>query len=278
MQRTAKTSLVMALLLAPGPASKALAQSPPTDDRPALAGPVPTRAPARSLVDLRYDGSLRELDASPEEAAISRMDLSSDTRRRVDAVIAARQAFFDRVLSRNLMLLLEIDAAQKAEEKLTVGRLSFDLIALFEPLRHEPSLRVQIRDVLSPGEQETFDEMLDAYTRAFDADLRAKAEREGGRIGTVQAAAAHAGALFTREIERSINRLEHSGHIAFEYVLAQLQLGPEDAERVRRAAAPFLGVNPAGMTEKDYGLVFLAAAAHLPERQRLRLAEILAGF
>ncbi|MBX3363015.1 MAG: hypothetical protein KF705_16455 [Phycisphaeraceae bacterium] len=278
MQRTAMTSLVMALLLAPSPASPALAQNPPTDDSPTLAGPVPTRPAAPTLVDLRYDGSLRELDASPEEAAISHMNLSSDTRQRVDAVIAARQAFFDRVLSRNLMLLLEIDAAQKAEDKLTVGRLSFDLLAHFEPLRHEPTLRAQLRDVLTPGERETFDAMLDAYTRAFDADLRAKAEREGGRIGTLQIAATYAGVLFTRDIERSINRLELSGHIAFEYVLAQLQLAPEDAERARKAAAPFLGVNPGGMTERDYGLAFLAAAAHLPERQRLKLAEILAGL
>ncbi|MBX3315424.1 MAG: hypothetical protein KF902_01020 [Phycisphaeraceae bacterium] len=278
MQRTAQTSLVMATLLASGPASNALALTPPTNDRPALAGPVPTRPAAPTLVDLRYDGSLRELDASPEEAAISRMNLSSETRRRVDAVIAARQSFFDRVLSRNLMLLLEIDAAQKAEDKLTIGRLSFDLLAHFEPLRHEPTLRAQLRDVLTPGERETFDAMLDAYTRAFDADLRAKAEREGGRIGTLQIAATYAGVLFTRDIERSINRLELSGHIAFEYVLAQLQLAPEDAERARKAAAPFLGVNPGGMTEKDHGLAFLAVAAHLTEKQRQRLAEILAGF
>jgi hypothetical protein len=249
-----------------------------TQPRAALAGPEITKGQTPSLVEWRYDGSLRELESSPEEVALSLLELDADVRARADAVIARRQAFFDRVLSRNLMLALEIDAAQKAEEKLRTARLTFELLAHFEPLKHEPSLREAIAAELDAEDARTFESMIDAYDLAFAQDLGAKASREGRRTNRVEIIATRAGQQFVRDLEMSFKRMESSGQIAFEYVLAQLSLESEQAERVRKACSPFLGANPDGMTEKEYGLAFLAMAAHLTETQRAKLAEIIAGF
>lgn len=250
----------------------------PALSAPALSGPEITKAQTPSLVEWRYDGTLRELESSPEEIALSLLELDADVRTRANAVIARRQAFFDRVLSRNLMLAMEIDAAQKAEEKLRTARLSFELLAQFEPLRHEPSLREAIAAELGAEDARTFESMIDAYDRAFAQDLGAKASREGRRTNRVEVVATRAGQQFVRDIEMSFKRMESSGQIAFEYVLAQLSLEPEQAERVRKACSPFLGANPDGMSEKEYGLAFLAMAAHLTETQRAKLAEIIAAF
>lgn len=245
---------------------------------PALSGPTISKVQAPSFVEWRYDGTLRELESSPEEVALSRLVLEDEVRARADAVIARRQAFFDRVLSRNLMLAIEIDAATKAEEKVRTARLTFDLLAHFEPLRHEPSPREAIAVELDPANARAFRAMIDAYDRAFASDLRAKAAREGRQTNRVEIIATRAGEQFVRDIELSFKRMESSGQIAFEYVLAQLSLTPEQAERVRKASSAYLGANPDGMTEKEYGLAFLAMAAHLTEAQRAKLAEVIAGF
>lgn len=244
----------------------------------ALAGPVLVERPSPTIVEWRYDGTLRELDVSPEEAALSNLPLEPDSRARADAVVAKRQAFFDRVLSRNLMLAIEIDAANKAEDELRTARLTFDLLAHFEPLCDELPFREQIAAALAPDEAGLFESMLVEYDRAHSADLAARAIRQGGEPNTLEIYGGRVAAHFTRELERSFARMETSGAIGFEYVLAQLQLAPEQAERVRKAAAPFLGSNPEGMTEKEYGLAFLAMAAHLTEEQRAKFAEIIAGF
>lgn len=270
--------LSCACLVVAGVCGSALGMGQPPEPGAALAGPAITKGRAPSLVEWRYDGSLRELESSPEEVALSLLELDADVRARADAVIAKRQAFFDRVLSRNLMLALEIDAAQKAEEKLRTARLSFELLAHFEPLRHEPPVREAIAAELDAEDARVFEIMIDEYDRAFAMDLRAKAEREGRQTNRVEIVATRAGEQFVRDIEMSFKRMEASGQIAFEYVLAQLSLEAEHAERVRKACAPFLGANPEGMSEKEYGLAFLAMAAHLTEAQRAKLAEVIAGF
>lgn len=244
----------------------------------ALAGPVVIERQSPTIVEWRYDGTLRELDVSPEEAALSKLPLDPDSRARADAIVAKRQAFFDRVLSRNLMLAIEIDAANKAEDELRTARLTFDLLAHFEPLCDELPFREQIAAALAPEEASLFESMLAEYDRSHAADLAARAIRQGGEPNTLEIYGGRVAAHFTRELERSFARMETSGAIGFEYVLAQLQLSPEQAERVRKAASPFLGSNPEGMTEKDYGLAFLAMAAHLTEAQRAKFAEIIAGF
>lgn len=245
---------------------------------PTLAGPALGEASGATIVEWRYDGTLRELDASPEEVALSRLVLEPDVRARADAVVARRQAFFDHVLSRNLMLALEIDAARKAEEELKAARLTLDLLARFEPLCADVPFRAQIAAQLDGASVGVFIEMLGEYDAALVQDHRARAEREGREASALEVYGAGVGAHFVRELERSFKRMEASGQIALEYVLAQVQLAPEDAERARKAAAPFMGANPEGMTEKEYGLAFLAIAAHMTEAQRAKLAEVIAGF
>ena len=272
---TLALSLPSALALADPPESDPAPSPTPT---PALAGPALAQESRPTIVEWRYDGTLRDLEASPEETALSRLSLDPDTRARADAVVARRQAFFDHTLSRNLMLAIEIDAARKAEEKLKVARMTFDLLAHFEPLCDELPFREQIAAALDHGSADAFTTMLDDYDLALAQDLRARAARENRQTSSVEVYGAAVGAHFVRELERSFKRMESSGQIALEYILAQIQLSPEDAERARKAAAPFMGANPEGMTEKDYGLAFLAVAAHLTESQRQKLAEVLAGF
>jgi hypothetical protein len=260
---------------------RAVAQAPAADQPvppAALSGPALSQSPAATIVEWRYDGTLRDLDVSPEEAALAKLTLDESSRARTNAVVARRQAYFDRVLSRNLMLAIEIDAANKAEEELRTARLTLDLLAHFEPLCDELPFRDQIAAVLGPEQSAQFLSMLREYDRSLSIDLAARTERQGGQPNTLEIYGGRIAVHFTKELERSFARMETTGAIGFEYVLAQLQLSPEQAERVRKAASPFLGASPEGMSEKEYGLAFLAMAAHLTEQQRAKFAEIIAGF
>ncbi len=268
----------LAISLAGTASAQPLAESPVEPATPALAGPALTINEMPSIVEWRYDGTLRELETTPEEVALSLLDIDAATRAHADTILATRQAYFDRVLASNLMVALQIDAAKKAEEKLKTARLTFELLAEFEPLRHEPIPSKQIEAILPPEQATRFRSMLREYDHAYARDLRAKADREGRETNLIEIAATRTGTLFGRELERSFKRMENTGQIAFEYVLGQLDLTREQADRARKAASPYLGANPDGMTEKEYGLAFLAMGAYLNESQRMKLAQILAGF
>lgn len=266
--------LSLMLSLAGGFASSVRAQTPA--EPPALAGPAIARSSTPSLVEWTYAGRLKELDALPEEAAITRMSLSNESRQRVDAVIAKRQSFIDDVMAENLMLALEIDAATKAEEKLRTARLSFEFLSKLEPLCAEPPLRAQIAEALTREEATLFLRTLAEYDTAYLADAAADTMRKVQ--GPVGIALERAGYEFQSQIERSFARLESSGRLGIEYVLAQLQLPEAQNRHVRDSVGSLIGANPEGMSEQEYGRVFLAIAAHLTEEQRTKLAEILHGL
>lgn len=243
-----------------------------------LEGPA-VIAPGRpTLVRWSYDGSLEGLEARPEEAALTLLGLDEAALTDAGRVLARRQALFDRVLSRNILLASQLDAASKAKEKHLAARLLFDLLSHFEPLRHEPPLRTQLSDALPEPERARFLALLREYDEAYLADARARDDAGGSARSIAEIWVARIATEFTQEAERSFHRIEASGQLAFEFVIAQLALEPEQLERVRAAASGFLGTSPEGMTERDYALLFLSVAAHLNETQRAALAEILRGF
>lgn len=262
---------------APDPKVVEREQPPEATHTDLLRGPAIGASKPPTLVEWQYDGSLRELETLPEEAALALLALDEATHAETDAILARREAHFDRVLSRNIILALHIDAAGKAEDKLLLARLLLELLAHFEPLRHEPHLRQQIADVLPQDQRRQYLDALRMYDAAWMQDAHAKRPKDTASdpVGLILE---RTGATFTHEIERSFKRIESSGLLAFEYVLAQLELEPEQTERIRTSSARYLSASPEGMTERDYGLVFFSVAAHLNEAQREKLAEILHGL
>lgn len=242
----------------------------------ALAGPTIRRHEAPTLVEWTYAGRLKELDALPEEAAVTRIPLSERSLADANAVIAERQSLLDNVLAENLMLALQIDAATKAEEKLKTARLTFELLSKLESLCTKPTLREEIARTLEPEEAEVFRRTLREYDAAYQADARADMSRKAQ--DAVGIALQRAGLEFQGQLERSFKRIEASGRLGVEYVLAQLQLPDDQARQIRDRIGGLIGASPEGMAEKDYAKVFLAIAASLNEEQRTKLAEILHGL
>lgn len=247
-------------------------------DNNVLEGPAVSAPAEPTLVRWSYDGTLEPLETRSEEAALSLLGLEEEALADAQGILARRQALFDRVLSRNILLAMHLDAASKAEEKRLAARLLLELLSHFEPLRHEPPLRAQLAATLPEGERARFLSLLRAYDEAYLADARFREDVAGPHRSLAEIWIARIATEFTKEAERSFARIESSGQLAFEYVMAQLELPPEQLERVRAASARFLGASPEGMTEKDYALLFLSVAAHLNEAQRAALAEIIRGF
>lgn len=243
---------------------------------PALAGPTIRRHEAPTLVEWTYAGRLKELDALPEEAAVTRIPLSERSLAGANAVIAERQSLLDNVLAENLMLALQIDAATKAEEKLKAARLTLELLSKLESLCTRPTLREEIARTFEPEEAEVFRRTLLEYDAAYQTDARADMSRKAQ--DAVGIALQRAGLEFQGQLERSFKRIEASGRLGVEYVLAQLQLPDNQARQIRDRIGGLIGASPDGMAEKDYAKVFLAIAASLNEEQRNKLAEILHGL
>lgn len=204
----------------------------PTD---VLAGPkvggADKAATPDVLVERDFDGKVRRLDTSVEEAALEHIDLSSEERSRVEAIFAERAALIDKLVRENLRTLMDAAAAGQAGDRQGQSRAVRELISKAGELGERGRLRDQIVKVIDPAKADQLRMITDAYWNAIvEETQKADAQQRGART---RALAREFLLGVGQEIRRSYERSIVSKGAELDAALARLNLGEEKTTRVR---------------------------------------------
>ncbi len=224
-----------------GQEGSALPAPEPGSQPPALAGPKVSEVAARpTLVRRDYEGRLRALDSSAEEAALALLTLDDPTRARVDAVLESYAARLDAIVADNLGLLTKL-VTSKGGRRDEYNATLRELTAVLRPLRENGGLKAEVARELPPDQRERFESLLSEYwAAAIDDELQSSAPGgtpgAGGAEGPRRRAAAVKVTLAAagREVKRSFDRLVASREDAFKDFSARLDLAPDQDARVKQ--------------------------------------------
>ncbi|MDX2132122.1 MAG: hypothetical protein SFY69_08725 [Planctomycetota bacterium] len=256
------------------------------DARPPLSGPVvpPRLAPALSLVERAFDGSVRAPDRPPEEAALDALGLTAPDAtpaqraawEAASGVLAERARMLDHAVGTNIDLLVMLSVAEGTDDgldKLMLGLKAYEVLA---PLRAKGTLRAQIAGVLPEPERAEFERLLDEYWGSLVRDRRAQPKPDGGRPARGEIILAARGESFGREVERSFQRLVKSGELIYRYATRGIRLSVPQQRRLRELAADHAAKGD-NASEEDNRRLFLGALRTLHVWQRPRFVRNLQG-
>lgn len=267
------------IFLAPISAFAQVESSPLPEDP--LAGPtVAERASAQAaatLIKRDFEGRIRELESSLEEAATSIMELSDEERRAVESVFVARWAALDRVVRENLETLQKLDSYGKSGQKAESAPLLRELIDSARPMFKDGTLRDQVERALPPEKQREFRRLIDEYVRAAVSERIAQAEAEGKRLGRLEASIQLRLELLGKEVERSVYRVINSLTYVAEELIKKLELSPEQESEIRRLIQDFGFETGLKATEEEARELFVRIAARLKPEQLKKLMSEFRG-
>lgn len=293
-------TLLLALLArihGDGPAPSAPAPAPaPSMAPPAgiLAGPAATApAAAPTIVERSFDGALAPLDDEPEVVATFRLALSEDQRPRLEAAAAARSAAFEQILLANYDEFLRMGedlksmrSAPPAERGAALARMR-EVRATLTPFEARGTFLEEAAPLLEAEQLAQARRMAEEWRAARRAEL----SKEVFSKDTAELAPAEAERLDARlrlELlgqlaKRTIQRRADSRTAQFDAVVRQLDLTPEQAERVKQlfmeiAVQEIQGKRERGqLTRREREHVFGELAKILDGTQRGKLRELLLG-
>lgn len=252
----------------PGPASEA-----------PLGGPrVAEPARPATLVERDYEGRVKTLESSPEEAALKLLDLSPTERAAAERVLAGRARLLDDFVSQNFELLARSAGAFASNRRAEQLRALMDVLHKTQPLRARGPLIDEMAGVLEAPGAARLRALVAEYWDSLVRDRQAAAEaRSGKREPRFAILAREKLELLGREVQRSFQRqLPPGGEQEFDALLASLELRPEQERRVRRMAEEFIIRNRFRPTEAQERRFMLEVTAILDEPQRQRLAAHIA--
>lgn len=240
-----------------------------------LGGPKVERSAAKvSLVERDFDGKLRRLEISPEEAAIPLLKLDEMTKAKVDEVIAARSLLLDVFVRDNLDLLLRFSTASASNNTQEQGMLLRETFEKAEPIRKHGRLQETVSAVLPPEQKKMFVDLVQGYRTAL-----AHEEMAAGKPGKDGKKPDRAGAMlkigfeqFGQDVKRAYERVIAEGQGKLEEFIKQLEMSDSQEEKVRKLTSNFAQAHistPA--TQKEKTMFFLDISAALDPSQRAKL-------
>lgn len=240
-----------------------------------LSGPrLETPAASITLVETDYNGKVRRVEATPEEAAMKMITLEPADRARVDQVFADRARVMDGIIRDNLLLLNQIDTASKAGRKLETLVLLMDLYGKFQPLRDRGVLHDQVEATLPEPARPEFNRLVGGYWDAIIDEGRRLPKADGKPPARMEIVLGERFEIFGREIERSFKRYEMT---AVEDVLDKLVRGLELSADQQRSVEPIVDrlaqAIRAEAPEKERGLIVVQLTAFLTADQTAKLIE-----
>lgn len=269
-----------------GPAGAALGQDDTSTMDTLLGGPsVTVEADRPSLVEHDYEGELRPLEVRPEIAAIGLLGLTEAEREAVDALIDARAALVDQVVTKNMDLFTELRAAresagegQRQDQDATKSRR--DTASRFRealaPLLEQEPLAEHYAEAL-PGEKR--DEYLALINEWRDATAKAAAgDPMGGEVAErrprgPQQSPAMAGVRM--EIRAAVERGRDERRDRSAELVKRLDLSPEQESTFRGMLREAGDANDGKPTQAQRREIMQKFLATLPEDQRRRAMEAL---
>jgi len=158
------------------------------DNEPLLAGPRLSEEPIeRTLVRFEFNGNLRRLDRTPEEAALDALNLPSAARDHADEILRTRRTALDEFVRADLDILLAAQKARQAGNKPEAATLVVDLRSRVEEISGPIPLRDAIARALPESERREFHRMIDEYWRALVLDEAQQAQNRKEKMTLSQA-------------------------------------------------------------------------------------------
>lgn len=266
---------------APAPTPTPAPADPPADP---LAGPVVTEGKDThpSLVQSDFDGRIKLVDGSPEEAALKLLKLDDQQSQAANAVFAERARLLDEFVADNLLLLGQMDTADKAGDKKTQGALIVKALQELRPVLDKGKLEDRIAETLPADRQPEYRALLKEYWAAIVKDRRQRAQpdpaKEGKKPGRIELLAQAKLETFGKEIERSFQRIEQSGELAFRYIFKGITLTPDQRGKIRELFTLHAQQTKGNATEKENGELFLAVLPHLTPEQAKAVMKNIKGM
>jgi hypothetical protein len=255
-----------------------------------LAGPrVPADAPARlTIVERTFDGALVPLEDEPEIVAAYRVVADPRRRERLDAIAGARSRAFEEILLAHYEAITGLGTAMATardggpEERAALMSRLREVNQAMVPFRARGSFLDECRDELSAEESAEVRRMVAEWRAANEAGLATSpdAAAPGRARGPYRLQTEDLGSM----VRRTLQRRAASRTAQFEAFAQQLDLSPEQAEKVRAlfmeiAVHESQGKREAGVySRREREELFGEMARILDERQRLKLGELMTGM
>ena len=294
LERTSKaargiTLFAVVAAAAMGVAPDALAQNSPAgqppkqpDKQPAanpLGGPkidAPTSA-AASLVSTDFNGTVRRLETTPEEAAVALLNLTGSAKERVDALLAKRGKAIEEFVTGNLDLLTKLDTAGKTNNKRDQLMLGLEAFQKLNAVWKDGTLFDQVKSMLPDDKRAEFERLVTGYWNALVEEGKNIPNEEGKKRGRFEIVAGERLQAFVGEIGRAFERGVKSGRLIAEFVLKDLNLTDAQKARVREIIDSEAAEAPLKEDDKRYEGMFLKILGILDEKQRTAVLKRFRG-
>lgn len=277
MRRTLWSGLIVLLGLIPAALAQTQTPQPTTaPPSPALSGPPVAQAPVRvSLVERDFNGNVRRPETTPEEAALSLLNLPGNAKDKAGEILQRRAAVIDRFVAENLDLLNKLGTS--SGNKLEQFGLGMEAFQKLEKLWSGGPLWEQIKAALPDEPGKKFDALMREYWDALAEEGKKVPSDEGKKRGRFEVVTAERFQIFAKEIERSFTRQAESGMLFVTYLTADLNLTDSQKQRIRQMSLEFArkyGTKPA---EEDLKFLYLDVVSILSPEQREKFMKKVQG-
>lgn len=261
-----------AILLAPFPASLALADEPPPLAGPKVPDPDKPRSDSPSIVSRDFDGKMRPLDNTPVAAALAKLDLDEPTRKAVDDVLAARARDMDAFVRDNLQQLALLKNAKVSGDREGFRRELLAVLQLAKPITDKGPLVEQVASVLPPAKADQLRAMVKEHARAKVAERMddggdASSQRPAGRFQAIMAE--QLGGI-GEEIKAAYERTVKSKSGELDRIGKHLNLTPEQESKIQQAYTDLFQKTLGKPTRAQRLALFSSILSELtPEQKRL---------
>ncbi|MBU6413605.1 MAG: hypothetical protein KGS45_09025 [Planctomycetes bacterium] len=216
-----------------------------------LAGPklTPVESKPQTLVERDFDGKIKPLESSPEEAAILLLQLTPAESAKADAAVAARAADMDALVTEHLLDIIRLTGqfqSASALERLNAIRESYKLAS---PILEKGRLVDRISAALPESQRERYVFLVDAYKRALgdqeialakqgksnDVEFAAEVNKDPKNLigHRIRARIKFDLESFGKEIQRSAERIIAEKQNQGNDFLGKLQLTPEQEASIQ---------------------------------------------
>jgi len=248
------------------------------DEEPLLAGPRLTEeAEERTLVRFEFNGNLRRLERTPEEAALDALNLPGVARDRADEVLRVRQTALDEYVRSDLAILLALQGARQAGNKPEVPVLVAALTERVEAVNGPMRLRDEIARTLPEPERREFHRMIDEYWRALVLD---EVQQAQGRKEVFTLAQARVRVTLNstgNELRRAFERQYKPRERAFDELFEDLSLSQEQEAKVRTPIRELVDRTKAKPSAREVYDLTNKVLPQLDAKQRSVWSQVLMG-
>lgn len=263
----------------PEPPAKQPEKQPAAPAANPLGGPkidAPTQA-TPSLVSSDFNGTVRRLETTPEEAAVALLNLTGSAKERVDALFAKRGKAIEEFVTGNLDLLTKLDTAGKTNNKRDQLMLGLEAFQKLNAVWKDGTLFDQVKSALPDNQRAEFERLVTDYWNALVEEGKNIPGENGKERGRFEIVAGERLQAFVGEIGRAFERGVKSGRLIAEFVLKDLNLTDAQKARVREIIDSEAAEAPLKEDDKRYEGLFLKILGILDEQQRTAIIKRFRG-